>query len=621
MMELFTLGADRGAYTEHDVREQARSLTGWQNSWKPGLGDYDFHFDPTQHDDRHEDGVPQARPLRLAGRLQALRRAPAARRRSSWRSSGRTSSRRRRTTRRRPALEALYRSGYAGAGRSCRRSSSIRSSTTARGWSSRRSCTSPGCCAASAPGSRRPTGPGSGRSPGQQLFYPPNVAGWDDTRWLDTATFRGRWIAVAADPPGPQARPAKGKRAAGRRDRSPRARSRSGTSRRSPSATHAALMHFARAALADAGKDDWKQQQYPVLVENALRQLIAVSPELQTVMTTRNVVCDECTRADALRAVAGRGLPSIEPGMPTPAGTGLTRRSFVARSLGLALSVYGAGRLQLFDEGIAARRDRRRRSPCSSSVFLQGGADALSLLYPDGDPLYRKLRTDLALDGRHAVHRGHAADLAPGARAARAAVRRGQGHRAAGGRLRPPRPVALHLPPLLGGRGDRPAAADRLDRPLSRRRRDARQPAAGPLDHRLAAADARDGQGAGRRDRRAEPVRLLGPGRVGRASRRGCSTRSGTLGRVRSQRSRRAHRRRTSPRRPTRCAASCCRSRQQGALDPAGRLPDRRTTRSRRACRASRRWSRPACRCAASRSRRRARTTRTPGRPLRSRPP
>ena len=28
---------------------------------------------------------------------------------------------------------------------------------------------------------------------GQQLFYPPNVAGWDDSRWLDTATWRGRW--------------------------------------------------------------------------------------------------------------------------------------------------------------------------------------------------------------------------------------------------------------------------------------------------------------------------------------------------------------------------------------------------------------------------------------------
>ena len=30
-------------------------------------------------------------------------------------------------------------------------------------------------------------------SAGQYLFMPPNVAGWDDTRWLDTATFRARW--------------------------------------------------------------------------------------------------------------------------------------------------------------------------------------------------------------------------------------------------------------------------------------------------------------------------------------------------------------------------------------------------------------------------------------------
>ena len=25
---------------------------------------------------------------------------------------------------------------------------------------------------------------------GQQLFYPPNVSGWNDDRWLDTSTFR-----------------------------------------------------------------------------------------------------------------------------------------------------------------------------------------------------------------------------------------------------------------------------------------------------------------------------------------------------------------------------------------------------------------------------------------------
>ncbi len=112
-----------------------------------------------------------------------------------------------------------------------------------------------------------------------------------------------------------------------------------------------------------------------------------------------NVGCDECTRAAALRAVAGRGLPAIEPGMPVPAGTGLTRRSFVARSAGLALAVYGVGRLGLFDEGIAAAAAAKPSGKILVNVFMGGGADALSLLYPDGDPLYRQFRTDLAVDG------------------------------------------------------------------------------------------------------------------------------------------------------------------------------------------------------------------------------
>jgi uncharacterized protein (DUF1501 family) len=113
----------------------------------------------------------------------------------------------------------------------------------------------------------------------------------------------------------------------------------------------------------------------------------------------RRIVCDECTRADALRAVAGAGLPSIEAGMPAPAGTGLTRRAFVARSVGLAMAVYGAGRLGLFDEGIAAAAAESSSSPILVTVFLQGGADSLSLLYPDGDPLYRKYRQKLGVTG------------------------------------------------------------------------------------------------------------------------------------------------------------------------------------------------------------------------------
>jgi hypothetical protein len=46
--------------------------------------------------------------------------------------------------------------------------------------------------------------------------------------------------------------------------------------------TRAALLNFARAALADASTASWKRKQYSVMVQNGLRQLIAVSPEMQT---------------------------------------------------------------------------------------------------------------------------------------------------------------------------------------------------------------------------------------------------------------------------------------------------------------------------------------------------
>ena len=214
------------------------------------------------------------------------------------------------------------------------------------------------------------------------------------------------------------------------------------------------------------------------------------------------ISCDECSRADVLRAVAGQGLPAIEPGMPTPAGTGLTRRSFVARSAGLALAVYGAGKLQWFEEGIAAAASGAQK-PILVTVFLQGGADALSLLYPRRRPALPEVPRRARGHGRHPVHRGRAPALESGARADRTAARRGQGVGAAVGRLRPSGPVALHLAPLLGGRRDRSAAAHRLARPLPRPRRRSRQPAAGAVDDRLAAAGARDVEGAGRRDRRA----------------------------------------------------------------------------------------------------------------------
>src|SRR5581483_11788482 len=112
--------------------------------------------------------------------------------------------------------------------------------------------------------------------------------------------------------------------------------------------------------------------------------------------------CDGLSRSRMLHraiAEAGRGLPSIERGMPLPAGTGLSRRSFLAGSLGASIAVYGGSQLGLgaFEEGIASAAGTPGR--ILVSVFLEGGADGMSVLSPQGDPLYTKLRPKLALSG------------------------------------------------------------------------------------------------------------------------------------------------------------------------------------------------------------------------------
>jgi uncharacterized protein (DUF1501 family) len=96
------------------------------------------------------------------------------------------------------------------------------------------------------------------------------------------------------------------------------------------------------------------------------------------------------------RAQAGRGLPALEPGMPTPAGTGMDRRQFLLRAAGTALSVYGAGSVasQVLDEGIAMAQAAGPQ-PVLVSVFLSGGIDSLSVLAPHQDSRYLSLRPTL----------------------------------------------------------------------------------------------------------------------------------------------------------------------------------------------------------------------------------
>ena len=276
LMELFTLGAGRG-YTERDVREQARALTGWQNDWRRGVGPTNFRFLA----DRHDKGMKT-----IFGR----------RGRFDWRDSCRL----------------------------CLEHGSHRSFVVGKLWSYFVPAPPDGATRAAlerlyADGGyeirplleailRHPalyTGPSMVKPPvvytagllralgrgidttdwvwlnemaGQRLFYPPNVAGWDDSRWLDTASYRGRWnvAGYALRPTQLDENRAKGKLPADPEKLLSRALASTG----SPSLdarTTELLLGFAHRALGDA-KDDWKRKAYPVLVLNALRQLIAVSP-------------------------------------------------------------------------------------------------------------------------------------------------------------------------------------------------------------------------------------------------------------------------------------------------------------------------------------------------------
>ena len=85
--------------------------------------------------------------------------------------------------------------------------------------------------------------------------------------------------------------------------------------------------------------------------------------------------------------------------MPMPAGTGLSRRSFLARSPG-SRSPSSAGPRSpraRTSTGIADAMAAARQNTVLVSVFLDGGLDTLSLLAPAADPTYQALRPTLKL--------------------------------------------------------------------------------------------------------------------------------------------------------------------------------------------------------------------------------
>jgi len=193
LMELYTLGPDRGAYTETDVREAARGLTGYRSDYVASRGGYvDFEYVPSRHDDgekvvfgKRDDYLPAevvdatlAHPqhasffvLKLWSSFVAV--PP---------SAGQCL-----------ALETLYvESGYDIA-------TVLRAILTHEDL-----YTGPplvkqpvvfgaGLLRAVGRGVETIGWPVMSEQAGQRLFLPPNIAGWREDRWLDTSTIQARW--------------------------------------------------------------------------------------------------------------------------------------------------------------------------------------------------------------------------------------------------------------------------------------------------------------------------------------------------------------------------------------------------------------------------------------------
>ena len=360
LQELFCLGAGRG-YSERDVRQLARALTGFRNDWTDA-GPTRFRFDKKFHDRgakriygrRGKYGWQEA--VRLVTRH---RRHPEFMVTKLWGYFIPTSRRRRRprswrgcTSRSdrdvRPLLEAIL--------------------THPDLYDPAKRMVKPpvvqvaGMLRAVGRGIDTPAWAWLCDSAGQYLFMPPNVSGWDDTAgWTRRRSARaGRSPSTSANRRGSigetgdtaPSDPAELVNRAAAFWGSPKL---SAPGARRPGALRRRHDGRRRQALEGVELSGARGER----AADADRHLPGLPDELM-----KNTCCTEHARASA-------GLPAIEAGMPEPAGTGLSRRSFLLRSAGLGLAVYGAGRiaqLPAFEAGVAHAQAAPRRDGAAERV-------------------------------------------------------------------------------------------------------------------------------------------------------------------------------------------------------------------------------------------------------------
>ena len=520
-MELFTLGADRGAYTETDVRELARALSGWRADWQDPDGFVNFRFDATRFDSGTKSlwaghRVRAQRRLQLERRVHARAREPVpplvlraqavvvlhpepAERRDAGRA--RVALRLQRPLDRRGRRGDPHaprplprRAARQAAGRLQRRPAARDGSDDhdRRVGLARRHVRADALLSAERLGLERPRVARHVDALRPLVSRQPGAAAPPSARPRTTPARRR---------PAPRRSPPRSRTSATRRCRP----GRSPCCRRSPTSR------------SPAGES---QASWRALRQNALRILVATSPDFQVVLmptaATTSPARTCCARRSRRPAPACR---SSSRGCRSRPGTGLTRRSMLLRSAGLALAVYGAGKTltpQAFEAAVAEAAGEHR---VLVSIFMDGGADALSLLAPTTDARYVALRPTLRmLPGAGATFAGRHAAAVASVRAgpARAVGRRRRRRRGrARDRLRVAEPVALHVAPLLGGRRDRPERDDRLARALPRSRRQPERPDPGAEPRRQPVAAARDLDGRRRGDEQHQRLPVPGARRLG----------------------------------------------------------------------------------------------------------
>ena len=226
---------------------------------------------------------------------------------------------------------------------------------------------------------------------------PPNVSGWDDKRWLDTRAMRGRWNSSPTGSRKPRSSLGRALSTTETEEAAPRALATWGWPELRKE--HATSCSTSPASARPVGR--LAEGPYRAMRQNALRQLIGIGPDTDPAMrrmTTANR-CDDYTRSELLRRPRprpARVCPRSSRGCRSRPEPGSRGGSFLSRSAGLALAVYGASKIPL-----AAFERGSHRPPAPTkilvSIFFDGGIDSLNVLAPIDDSTYHELRPNIAL--------------------------------------------------------------------------------------------------------------------------------------------------------------------------------------------------------------------------------